>query len=128
MTHGKDDDAMLERAMKDPSFEAFEEQDLFSQVLSTFKGRNWWASVITLIVGTVFNVIFFVGLYKFLTNESLDARVYWGVIMLLMAVFIVILKVWTYVQMSRNTLLRELKRVELQVARLSEELENRSGQ
>lgn len=112
--------------MRDPSFEAFEEEPLLKQVLSTFKGRNWWASVITLIAGTVFNVIFFVGLYKFLTNDSLDMRVYWGVIMLLMAVFIVILKVWTYVQMSRNTLLRELKRIELQVVRLSEELPRRS--
>jgi len=113
-------DSVIRDAMKNEHYEAFEEEHIFKQILGTVRGRNWWVGVVGFVLTFPFVIFFMYSVYKFFTIDELDSRVFWGITLLLMAMFVTQLKMWFFLQMNRNTLLRELKRMELQVAKLSE--------
>jgi len=114
------EDELIREAMKNGSFKEFEEENIFTQMLGTFRGRNGWVAILSMIYVLVCTVVMFFSAYKFFTLDEIGDRVFWGVLLLLMGIFVGLLKTWYFMQMNRNTLLRELKRMELQVAKLAE--------
>lgn len=121
MTNGNDnDDAFLTKAMRSEGYEAFEEEGIFKQMLGTVRGRNAWMGVLSFVYTFIFAIIMFYALYRFFTSEATKDIAFWGVIAVLTAVAVSQLKMWLFIQMQRNTILRELKRMELQMAKLNE--------
>ncbi len=113
------DDQAIKDALGVVPYEAFEEESFFRQMLDTFKGRNGWLAVLSFVYTIVFAAVMIYAAYRFFTDEEFESTVFWGIIMVHMAVFVGLLKMWYFMKMDRNTLLRELKRLELQVAKLS---------
>ncbi|HVL79948.1 MAG TPA: DUF6768 family protein [Sphingomicrobium sp.] len=96
-----------------------EEPGFFSQAFGIFSGTTGWVNALLMVVQTI---LFFAGAWAawnfFQSTDALEA-LRWGLpaaVLLLMAL-IVKLSLWPTIQANR--LMRELKRIELQLARAS---------
>jgi hypothetical protein len=99
--------------------ERYGEQGVFAQMFSVYDGKMRWLAV----MATVMTFAIFVGaLYCawMLVNASDTATaVRWGVGTVAFMAMVGFLKIWFWLRMESNRILREVKRVELQVARLN---------
>lgn len=89
------------------------------EVMDTFKGR--WAMINAL--AAVFTFVLFGACLYFVWQmfSASDVRevVMWSVAVIFALVSIAMLKMYFFMEMNKNVLLREMKRLELQVARLT---------
>lgn len=63
--------------------------------------------------------------YRFFTGPA-EAQVFWGVLFLFGVQLQIAIKQWLWQEMQRNAVMREVKRVELAVARLADRLPSAS--
>lgn len=102
--------ALMEKFSAEPHF--------VRQTLSIFTGRNWW---VNLILAVFQGVAFLGGLYaawKFFGTSDVLSALHWGlpsVTLLLMAATV---KMGMMPTIEANRVIRELKRIELQIARM----------
>jgi uncharacterized protein DUF6768 len=99
-------------------FEQFGEQGIWAQVGGLFQGKLAWLTAVTLIVGTIMTVIGFYAAWKFVTVDDMTAMVRWGALAWAGFASQMMIKLWSWMRMESNRVLREVKRVELQIARL----------
>lgn len=89
------------------------------EVLDTFKGR--WAFMNALAAVFTF-ALFGASLYfiwQMLSASDLREVVLWSVAVIFALLSVAMLKMYFFMEMNKNVLLREMKRLELQVARLA---------
>lgn len=93
------------------------EQGLFDMLFATFKGslRGWVIAVNVVIL--VATAAMFYSLYQFFTVSEVKDLVFWGICSGLAMQMQVALKMWIYDEMRRVSLMKELKRVELLIAK-----------
>lgn len=96
------------------------DEGLFKSIGSLYAGKLAWMAVVMTIVHLVVAVIAFYSGYHLFTSESSEAMLYYGSIMFIALIFASMIKLWTWMQMNRNSILREMKRLEYQVAVLME--------
>lgn len=102
----------LEDELEDITLTDSHRSGMFAMVESAYRGglgRWMWVSTVLLFIGLALLVWTGIG---FFTATTIDDRVFWGVCLLLTAVFHIALKQWTWLEMNRNSLLREIKRLE----------------
>jgi len=104
------------------------DQGLFTMLASAFKGSlGRWLILVTIITSLITLLMFWSG-YHFFFVESLAAeKLHWGVLLLLSAMVQIALKMWTFMEMNRQSLIRESKRLELSVEILSQKVEQLSN-
>jgi hypothetical protein len=82
-------------------------------VLIAFRGRYRWQAALLIVInlaalaGLVFAVVRFYGS----TEVAMQLR--WGGVALVLILMVTILKIWFWLEMHTNRVLREVKRVEL---------------
>ena len=102
-----------------------EEQSLLAEGLGLFKGKRAWISVYISIVimavlaGSIYCLI------EFFRVEETKELMIWGGGFFLGMFMITALKIWAWMQMDKNALMREMKRLEFQVSVLVKEISNR---
>jgi hypothetical protein len=106
---------------EDAEFLAKFEKDapLHEQVLSTFGGTfgafNVLAALMTIaVVGAMFYCI-----WQFFGASDARDLIFWAASALMAAIFVAMVKIWFWMELHKNQVLREVKRLELQVARLA---------
>ncbi len=108
-----DGDAVFDEALKR---ELADERPMIAESLSVFRGRrrfwNIYAAVVTFVA---FGVAIFAAV-RFFGATEMDAKLLWATVFLAGLIFTLALKVYFWLQMVRNEVLREVKRVELRVA------------
>lgn len=89
------------------------EPNIAEEVIVAFRGRNRWLTTLVFVV----SVLFFVGAVwsavRFYGAESVTAQLRWGGLSILFILMVSFIKVWVWLEMNTNRVLRELKRVEL---------------
>ena len=100
-------------------YDSLDEQNLFGMFLGLFKGKNAWILVIMNIMIFVFLGLFVYSCIQFFNVETTDELIKWGFGCSLFMFTVTILKVYAWMQMDKNAILREMKRLELQVMSLS---------
>ena len=116
----EDIDQRIRDALSDEDRALFEqgEPGLRDLVLETFRGRlrffTWVSWIMTLVLFglQVFSAVRYFGV------EALEDKVMWATLFLFFAMGVGMLKIWLFMQMDKAAVLREIKRLELQVARL----------
>ena len=99
-----------------------QEEDVFEMWWHIYKGRNAWVAVYLSIIMLLFSVIaVYCGYYVF-TADSLVAILRYGTVMFLAVISVGMVKIWFLQQMDRNAILREMKRMENQLAVLLEKV------
>ena len=118
----KELDALIEEALSKEEaryFEEMGEQSLPQMLLGLFKGKNSWFNVMIMIVHLL---VFAASIYTFiemLNSEQVTQKLEWMFYTLIGFIAMAMLKIWSWNQLDKNALLREIKRLEYQVALLS---------
>jgi hypothetical protein len=89
------------------------------QVQDSFRGHLGWLNALSWAIGFV---VFGVGLYcgwRFLQTDDTAAMLRWGMGLTLCALAIMLIKLFAWMELEKNAVVREVKRLELQVARLA---------
>ncbi len=98
--------------------EHFGEQGLIGQLGGLFQGKLAWLSVLTMAVGFA---VFIVGVYaawRFTNAGDIASMLSWGGIAWAGFTGMMMIKIWSWMRMETNRTLREIKRLELQIARM----------
>lgn len=97
----------------------FGEQGVFAQMFSVYDGKMRWLAV----MATVMTFALFIGAvycaWKFFGATDAVLATRWAAAALVLMIMVGFLKLWFWMRMESNRILREVKRVELQVARLN---------
>ena len=110
--------AELERDTPDVEKILAQDDGLFDMLFATFRsGIRAWVIVINLVTLVVTGLLFWTG-YEFFTSGGLQDQVFWGVCLLLALNAQIALKQWIWMEMNRTSVIKEVKRVELAIARL----------
>jgi hypothetical protein len=110
----QDDARLLESLGEDPS--------LYRQVLETFQGRLRWLNLLGWVAGFAFFVIACICAWRFVSALELRSMLLWGGGALVAVMALVLVKIWFWMELQKNAILREVKRLELQTARLAARL------
>ncbi|MCF2946928.1 hypothetical protein L0668_02340 [Paraglaciecola aquimarina] len=94
-----------------------EEKGLFDFIVGSYRGslKGWFVAV-NFVILLVSGVLFWTG-YEFFSARTVDQQVFWGVCFIAALVVQVAGKQWIWAEMSRSSLMREIKRVELTLNR-----------
>lgn len=106
-------------------YDELEEQNLFGKLGGIHRGKLGWLVVIMNIVHVVIFGLFIYCLVQFFQSfdeDATNALIYWASAGFLCMIAMGMIKLFVWMQMDKNDILRELKRLELQVATLASRL------
>ncbi len=117
-----DDDirGAMQTGADDASLQSAGDEGMIRQVAATFRSRIWaWVLI------TWFAALFWVGVAVWAATAFFRAQntrdwIMYACIFLFAGMATAMLKLWNLMEMNRNTHTREIKRLEMQVARLAE--------
>jgi hypothetical protein len=96
-----------------------DEPSLWDQAKEMFQGKLWWASMVVVIAGVAFLAFLVVSAVFFFQAEGVREMLAWAGGFGLGLIAVSFCRLWFWLIMHRNAVVREVKRVELLVARLS---------
>ena len=112
-------DALIKQALTEEESEYLEklskEQNIFEELLTSFQGSRRWLSVYVFIIILIFFAISIYSLVQFVSVEDVRQMLVWGAAMGGSLLMVMALKIWYWMQMDKNSLTREIKRLELQI-------------
>lgn len=124
-------DAKIRAALQQEDSELLEhyggEQSIQEMVIDSFRGRQRWLVALTFVMLFVFAGLLFYSGYRFLSAETERSMIGWAVGFLFSSVTIGMLKIWYWLELNKNATIREVKRLELQVASLSRKVRGHQG-
>lgn len=100
-------------------YDKLEEQNLFGMFAGLFKGKTKWLIVIMNIVNLVAFFLLIYCIIQFLNSEETNELIKWASAGFICLIVGGMIKLYSWMQMDRNSLLREIKRLEIQVSSLS---------
>ena len=100
-------------------YDSLEEQNNFEMIAGLFKGKNAWFLIVTNMLTLVFLGLFVYCCIQFFQVEASKELMKWGFGGLLFLMSMCMLKIYAWMQMDKNAILREMKRLELLVMSLS---------
>lgn len=98
---------------------------LHELLIETFRGRRRWMNLLAFIFTFVFFGLALFTLYQFFHAQGTRAMIAWASGFLWSSLAVAMLKMWFWMEIQQNSVTREIKRLELQVANLSRQLEAR---
>jgi len=100
-------------------YDELDEQNVLQMVGGLFKGKNRWIIILMNVVTLVFFALFIYCTVQFFDTEITNELIKWGIGGFVCLLTVSMLKVFAWMQMDKNALMREIKRLELQVSSLS---------
>ena len=115
-------DEMIKQALHEEDRETFDslgEQNLFQMVGGLFSGKLKWLMILINVVMVAFFIGFIYCLVKFLKADDIKMMITYGAGAFTAIIAVTMLKLFAWMQIDKNAILREIKRLELQVSLLS---------
>jgi hypothetical protein len=94
-------------------------------LIETFRGRRVWMSSLALVFTFALFGLSLFALYGFFHAEGTRTLIAWASGFLWSSLAVAMLKMWFWMEIQKNSVVREIKRLELQVANLSRQLDAR---
>ena len=121
-----DVDRAIRNALATEDTELFDrlgaDQALHRQVLETFQGQLRWFNVLGWLVGFVlFGTASFFAL-RFTRAQDVAEMLRWGALSGLAFAGLALVKIWFWLELQKNAVVREVKRLEVQVTKLAAQL------
>lgn len=96
------------------------DESLVSMMIDLYQGRRRWINAsATLVTFVIFAIQIWCGFKFFGAVETRDL-ILWATGFLTLLLFFVMMKIWFWLELLRNSVTREVKRLELQVALLNQ--------
>ena len=121
-------DKKIKEALSAQDAELFEdygcEQGLMEMIVDTFRGQRRWLVVLGVIYSIVFFALAIITAVLFFKTDPESTRdlIMWAMGFMFCNFAVAMLKMWYFMEMNRNAVTREVKRLELQIARLANRL------
>lgn len=123
-------DMKIKEALLQEDAEIFEEfggeQTLLEMVADTFRGRQRWLVFLTMFWTLVFFVLSILAIIKFFRADEMRDMLMWGAASAFFLSGVIMMKVWYWMEIYKNVVTREIKRLELQIARLTARIKTSS--
>ena len=103
-------------------YNELDEQNVFQMMGGLFQGKNKWMIILINFVMVAWFVLFIYCTIQFFKVEDTNELIKWAVGGSFSIMAVGILKLFAWMQMDKNAILRELKRIELQVSSLATKL------
>lgn len=100
-------------------YDDLDEQNVFQMVWGLFEGKNKWIMYLMNLMTLVFFGLFIYCLVQFFNAEVTFDMIKWATGSVVFLLGVSMLKVFAWMQMDKNAIIREIKRLELQVLSLS---------
>ncbi len=100
-------------------YQELEEQNVWQMVGGLFQGKNKWIMVLMNIMNLVFFGLFIYCIVQFFEATTTKEFIQWSTGTLIFLLGVSMLKIFAWMQMDKKALIREIKRLELQVSSLS---------
>ena len=100
-------------------YEGLDEQGLFGMVGGLFKGKLKWIIVMMITVNFIIIGVFIYCLIQFFNAEETMELIKWGAGAFMCILMVSMLKLFSWMQMNKNALMREIKRLELLISTMS---------
>ena len=97
-------------------YDELEEQNILEMVLGLFKGKNKWIMFLMNFMTVIFFSLFVYCTVQFFDTNVTNDLIKWGVGGLVFLFGVSMLKIFAWMQMDKNALIREIKRLELIVS------------
>lgn len=121
-------DQLIRAALGQEEAEAYDnlgEQSMIEEAFGVLKGRNRFITGMTVVFSFVFFLIAVFAGFQFFEAVETNDLILWAVVFMSSMMAVSMLKMWYFMEMNKNATIRELKRVELQVAHLAKVIETR---
>ncbi len=103
-------------------YDELEEQNVFEMILGIFKGKNAWIIILMNIITLIAFGFFVYCAIQFFNTEETNELIKWSVLGIFCMLMVSMLKLFAWLQMDKNAILREMKRLELQVSSIASKL------
>lgn len=119
-TTGGLNDAEMDEAIHRAMRSGANEPPIFTQLSEALAGRTWWINLfgVPIMLGMVGLAVW--SAVRFFAAADTRDMIMWAVLFLFSLQAVGLLKLWYWMALNRNAVTREVKRLELQVARLVE--------
>lgn len=118
-TNMNDIDELIKKTLSEEEakfYDDLEEQSLLGMLGGLFKGKLTWLVILMNIVNLIGFVLFIYCVVQFINTENTNELIKWLAAAAVCWSFMAMIKIFVWMQMNKNAMLRELKRLELQVA------------
>lgn len=115
-------DVLIKEALNQEEAKFYDElgeQNLFEKLGGVFKGKLGWLAILMNVVSlALLGLLVYCGI-QFFDTEVTHELIQWGAGFFICLMAISMIKLFVWMQMDKNDVLRELKRLELQISALS---------
>lgn len=122
-------DRKIREALRAEDAEIFgdlvEEPSVFDMLTETMRGRHRWLNLLGGFWILVFLILAVVAAFRFFDAATDRDMLMWAAVCILCMSAVSMLKVWYWMELQKNAMIREVKRLELQIARLVSRLNQR---
>lgn len=122
MNSEKKIDALIKEALSKEEAEYYDKLDekpVFEQFTGLYQGKYKWLNLmVILMIFAAMSGCIYAG-FQFASAASIKEMIGWGLVMGATFIMIAMLKIWSWMQMDKNELIREIKRLELQLSILA---------
>jgi len=124
-THKEDIDKLIKETLTQEEakfYDELDEQNVLQMLGGLFTGKNRWIMYLMNIMTLVFFITFIMCLVQFFDTTDTNELIKWTAGGMISLLAVSMLKMFAWLQMDKNALLREIKRLELQVSSLAAKL------
>ncbi len=122
MKKEKNIDALIKEALSKEEaayYDKLDEKPVFEQFAELYKGKNRWLNLyVAVMIFVALGGCIYAG-FRFAHAYSTKEMLAWSLVMVGTFLTIVMLKIWSWMQMDKNEMIREIKRLEFQLSVLA---------
>ena len=116
-------DDKIREALQQEDAELFKdagsEPSIYEMLMETFRGRHRWLVFLTMFWTIVFMVLGVLSVVRFFRADEIRDMLMWAAASAFLLSGVSMMKVWYWMELNKNSVTREIKRLELQIARLA---------
>ncbi len=106
-------DERIQKALADDADDFNTLPNIFEELFATFKGQSKSLHILTVLLSVVAMGFWIWTSIEFFKTDIVADKLEWGAISLFCLIFISFMKVWFWLTMQSNRVIREVKRLEL---------------
>ena len=100
-------------------YDNLEEQNVFQMLGGVFQGKNKWIMVLLNFVMLVAFGFLIYSVIQIFNTDVTNELIMWSLAIVTLLLMVSMLKMFVWMQMDKNSIKREIKRIELQISTLS---------
>ncbi|RZN82922.1 MAG: hypothetical protein EVB11_07040 [Winogradskyella sp.] len=124
-TNMEDIDRLIKETLTEEEvkfYNELEEQNILDMIWGLFRGKHKWIIILMNVMTLVFFGLSVYCVVNFFDANEANELLKWGFGSIVFLLGVSMIKIFVWMQMDKNALLRELKRLELQVSSLSHKI------